>query len=156
MGAEVQVRFADVGDEAAWMGLWSEYCAIFMSHARRHAVEATWNRLFDPGTCLFSLVALCEGKVVGLANGVLVDSTLDDVASCELSDLYVQAAWRRMRVGSALLQAAADAGRGFGCRALQWATAANNLAARALYETTPGHQEASIRYRMVLRQNDID
>lgn len=52
-----------------------------------------------------------------------------------LNDLYVDADWRRHGVGRALMEAAANYGRGVGARSLQLETAADNHPAQHLYES---------------------
>lgn len=71
---------------------------------------------------------------------------------CWLEDLFVREEVRRAGVGEALVRAAVERARARGCRRIELDVAADNAAARALYErlgfASPGGQTLLMRRRL--------
>jgi GNAT superfamily N-acetyltransferase len=91
-----------------------------------------------------------DGPHVGFA---CLHWRLDTVVAREvvcLHDLFVAAAARRTGAGRALLEAAADVGRGRGAAALVWSTAPDNVTAQALYDSTGATRTTWYEYDLAL------
>lgn len=89
--------------------------------------EKRWRTRFErPDTC--DVVALDDGKPVGMASGVPVDSSVS-----ELRSVWVSPTVRGRGVGDRLLQAIEDWARASGATIMKLAVVPSNEAAIALY-----------------------
>lgn len=91
------------------------------------------------------IVAAGDDALVGFTQLYPMFSSVRMAPIWILNDLYVDADVRRLGVGRLLLEASAAAARGAGATRLVLETARENLAARALYESS-GWDEESTRW----------
>ena len=98
------------------------------------------------------LLAELEGQAVGFASLRLVPFLSDDVPRAELTELYVEAAYRRRGVGRALLERVEALARESGARELALLTGRNNRTAQAFYRTI-GFRECALAMEKPL---DVD
>ncbi len=131
----ITIRPVVRSDRTAWGQLWKGYCDFYEETVADPVTEATWEKFFDDGAPLFSLVAEdSTGVAVGFVNCVVGDSTWALSADCYLEDLYVDPGVRGRGTGRALIDAVLEKARGEGWRRVYWQTHKTNTVARALYE----------------------
>jgi GNAT superfamily N-acetyltransferase len=119
------------------------------------SAAALGRQFFAPGAAawLAALVAeAADGRLLGYAvllKGLQVDAAEPVVT---LEHLHVTAGARGQGIGTALLAAAADQGRAWGCAALRVAARTDNAGAQRFYEARglKGRPRGGIAYRMPL------
>ncbi|SEN42215.1 Acetyltransferase (GNAT) family protein [Loktanella fryxellensis] len=131
----VTVRAVAVGDRAGWETLYAGYAA-FYGVAQTPAMRVVvWDWLMDAGHGTTGLVAVTDdGALVGLAHVRPFARPLSASVGGFLDDLFVDPAARGQGVAVALIAAVADMGRAEGWSVIRWITAADNAAARAVYD----------------------
>jgi ribosomal protein S18 acetylase RimI-like enzyme len=97
--------------------------------------EAYLPRLADPRRVDTPLLAEVEGKVVGFANLRLAHSVFYPEPYAELSELYVEEAYRRRGIGKALILHAEGLARQAGAGEMVILTGDDNQAALGLYRS---------------------
>ena len=119
------------------------------------SAEALGRQLFAPGAASWLAVLVAEaadGRLVGYA--ALLKSLQVDAAEpvVTLEHLHVMAGARGRGIGTALLAAAVEHGRAWGCAALRVAARTDNAAAQRFYERRglKGRPRGGIAYRMPL------
>ncbi|MBD3765936.1 MAG: GNAT family N-acetyltransferase [Rhodobacterales bacterium] len=145
--AEVTIRDATPGDEAAWRALWADYTAFYRVDLPAAVTARTWARITDPCVPLTARLAVVDGAVQGFALHHTHLSTWAEGADCYLEDLFVAAPARGRGLGGALIRDLIDLCRARGYARLYWHTDQDNATARALYDRfapADGH----IRYRL--------
>jgi GNAT superfamily N-acetyltransferase len=135
MSDDVIIRPAAAQDEAAWRKLWAGYIAFYRGSVSEEVTAATWQRLLDPSSTLFALVAEKDGAVIGLCNAVFHESTWDTRPICYLQDLFVDPAARGGGAAKKLILACEDTAKAKGAFRLYWQTQEYNAPARSLYDT---------------------
>jgi GNAT superfamily N-acetyltransferase len=131
---QILIRPALPGDEAAWRGLWKEYCDFYGITLPEAVTTRTWGRILDPDSGVLCIVAEVDGQVYGFANGVIHENTWELQPVCYLEDLFVLASARGKGVGKALIEWLRNAMRAEGWARLYWVTREDNARARALYD----------------------
>ena len=101
--------------------------------------ESTWARFFDPGEPVYCLVAIEEGRVVGLPHFLYHRSTTRQADVCYLQDLFTAESFRGRGISRKLIEAVAEAARNSGCSRLYWQTKVDNHTARSLYDKLAEH-----------------
>jgi len=121
-------------DEAEWSALYAGYREFYGEPDDPSKVQAAWRMLFDPATGLEGLVAVHEGRVVGLANWREFPDQLSASTGIFLDDLFVSPAARGQGAGEQLVEALAQVARHRGIGVVRWITAPDNATARRLYD----------------------
>jgi GNAT superfamily N-acetyltransferase len=126
-------------DYEEWLVLWDGYNEFYGRSgptALNPAITAaTWERFFDAYEPVYALVAVLDGRLVGIAHFLLHRSTIALAPSCYLQDLYTAAAVRGRGVGRALIHAVYKWADANGCARVYWQTHETNTAAQRLYDT---------------------
>ena len=91
-------------------------------------------RLADPRRVETPLIAEIEGRVVGFAAVRVVASIFYAAPHAELTELFVEAPYRRQGVGRALVAAAEALAQAQGADEMVILTGADNEAAKSLYQ----------------------
>ena len=154
MGADfgetaVILRDATPGDEAAWRGLWHSYLDFYSVDLAPEITTHTWARLMDPASPMQVRMAFDGRQALGFAIHHHHCSTWVMGDDGYLEDLFVDASARGKGVGRALIEDLVKIAKSKGWKRLYWHTNADNVTARALYDTfvaSDGH----IRYRIKL------
>lgn len=137
------VRPIEENDFAGWQPLWDGYNAFYGRQgetALLHEVtHTTWQRFFDPSEPVFALVAVSEGKLVGLAHCLHHRSTTRIELTCYLQDLFTIDSQRGRGIGRALIQGVYAAATAAGIKRVYWQTHQNNAAGRLLYDKVARH-----------------
>jgi GNAT superfamily N-acetyltransferase len=143
MKIQPTVRPIEPGDRDAWAPLWDGYNVFYGregSTALPEAVtQATWQRFFDPAEPVFALVALVQGRIVGLAHYLYHRSTTRIEPTCYLQDLYTEPSVRGQGVGRALIGGVCERARTAGSKRVYWQTHESNAAGRLLYDQVAAH-----------------
>ena len=121
-----------------WLPLWQGYNA-FYGRAGDTALPAditrmTWARFFDAYEPVHALVAVSDGRLVGLAHYLFHRTTIRIEPTCYLQDLFTVAEQRGSGVGRALISAVYEQARLAGCARVYWLTHESNTAAMKLYD----------------------
>lgn len=143
------IRDAEVGDEAAWRGLWSQYLAFYEVDLTPEVTAATWSRLMDHSSPMKMRLAVEDGTPVGFAIHLHHPSTWVAGEDCYLEDLFLAPEARGKGLGRALIDDLIALARARGWQRLYWHTDEGNTTARKLYDSyvqTDGH----LRYRLKL------
>jgi GNAT superfamily N-acetyltransferase len=150
MPAAVHVRFVTRGDYAEWLPLWdgyNEFYGRFGATALLDAVtQVTWARFFDAYEPMYAMVAVADGRLVGLVHYLWHRSTITIEPTCYLQDLFTAEAARGKGVGRALIEAVYEQARLAGVVQVYWRTHATNATARRLYEQV-AEESGSLVYK---------
>jgi GNAT superfamily N-acetyltransferase len=129
------VRPLASGDEPAWRALWRAYLAFYETELPETVYRTTFDRLIDPAfPDLHGLVALDDGRPVGIAHYIFHRHgwQIEDVTY--LQDLYVEPGTRGTGAGRTLIEAVYAAADTAGRPNVYWLTQMDNVTARRLYD----------------------
>ncbi|MGC1497454.1 MAG: GNAT family N-acetyltransferase [Sulfitobacter sp.] len=129
------VRHLIESDQADWRRLWCSYLEYYESSVPEEVYQRTFECLLDPKRAQQNgLIALHDGKAVGLVHYIYHAHNwrIEDV--CYLQDLYADAAVRGKGVGRALIEAVYKAADVNGTPSVYWLTQDFNQTARRLYD----------------------
>lgn len=139
----VLVRPVEQDDFAAWQPLWDGYNAFYGREGETalpdEITRTTWQRFFDPSEPVFALVALSEGKLVGLTHYLYHRSTTRLELTCYLQDLFTQESERGRGIGRLLIEGVYREARTAGVKRVYWQTHETNAAGRLLYDKVAKH-----------------
>lgn len=144
--ADLTIRPIAASDEPDWRRLWTAYLAFYETTVPEAVYAATFARLLgDDMREPRGLLALADGRPVGLVHYIFHRHCwrIEDV--CYLQDLFTDPAARGRGVGRALIQAVYGAADAAGCPAVYWLTQEFNYAGRMLYDRV-GVKSPFIRY----------
>ncbi|KLK92305.1 GNAT family acetyltransferase [Microvirga vignae] len=144
----IQIRPFTPEDRQAWEPLWQGYLTFYKSTLAAEVTEVTWRRLIDPAEPMHGLVAILDGKVVGLVHYLYHRSTWSTGDYCYLQDLFTSEEARGRGVGRGLIEAVYDRARADGASRVYWLTHETNTAAQALYDKVAS-RSGFIQYRRV-------
>jgi ribosomal protein S18 acetylase RimI-like enzyme len=130
---DIEVRIADVGDAEALVRTGDD---VF-DHPVRPAPLAAF--FANPSNLL--AIALADGEVVGMASGIAYVHP-DKPMQLFVNEVGVSERFQRRGVGARLVRTLLDRGHDLGCIEAWVATEDDNLAARALYASVGGLEEA--------------
>jgi len=145
--ADLIIRGAIPTDEQSWRRLWALYNEFYEANVAGAVTDATWRRILDPASSIFARVAERNGSFFGFSVSVLHEATWTIAPVCYLEDLFVDPAARGGGVGRALIEDLTTLARERGWARLYWHTAADNAAARRLYDAF-GSADGFVRYRL--------
>jgi GNAT superfamily N-acetyltransferase len=134
----VIIRGVERADFDQWLPLWQGYNA-FYGRSGDTALPAdithmTWARFFDAYEPVHALVAVSEGRLVGLAHYLFHRTTTRIEPTCYLQDLFTVAEQRGTGVGRALINAVCERARLAGPARVYWLTHESNATAMKLYD----------------------
>ena len=132
MGLEIAI--AQKKDEQEWRRLWKAYLEFYETTRETSVYDASWARILDPHSKMFSLLAHLDGQTIGLSNFLYHDSFWEEEPRCYLNDLFVDPAVRGSGAGAALIEATHAHCVQNGGAQLYWTTAQDNHIARGLYD----------------------
>ena len=133
------IRPLAIEDEADWRRLWTAYLAFYETVLPEEIYRSTFARLSGGGSGEFrGLVAVLDGRAVGLAHYLFHRScwTLNDI--CYLQDLYADPDVRGTGIGRALIEAVYEKAAEAGAPEVYWMTQEFNATARRLYDRIAG------------------
>lgn len=133
--AGLEIRPLQRSDEADWRRLWRDYLAFYETELPEKIYALTWERLNSGLPHEYAgLLALNEGKPVGLAHYLFHRSCWLENNACYLQDLYADPEVRGLGIGRALIEAVYERAQAQGSREVYWMTQDFNATARKLYD----------------------
>jgi GNAT superfamily N-acetyltransferase len=131
----ITIRPVEAGDKYGWRALWQDYLAFYRADLPEPVTAATFARLLadDPDE-MRGLVAVADGRPVGLVQFVAHRSCWKIEKVCYLQDLYVLPGARGAGLGRALIEAVYARADRDGTPAVYWLTQDHNATARRLYD----------------------
>jgi len=142
---EINVRPVEARDRSRWDEMWRGYLAFYETELPDATRQLAFERLLDPASKAFGLIAETGGQGVGLAHCVFHDHMWRPEGICYLQDLYADPACRGRGVGRALIKAVYDRADRAGIPRVYWLTQDFNETARRLYDRV-GRLTPFIRY----------
>jgi GNAT superfamily N-acetyltransferase len=137
------VRPIERDDFAAWEPLWNGYNAFYGREGETalpvEITRATWKRFFDPTEPVFALVAVSQGKLIGLTHYLYHRSTTRLELTCYLQDLFTRESERGRGTGRLLIESVYEVARAAGVKRVYWQTHETNVAGRMLYDKVAKH-----------------
>jgi GNAT superfamily N-acetyltransferase len=144
--ATIEVRAITADDHAEWLRLFRDYITFYEEDVPEDVIATTWRRLLAQEDNMIALIAIANGRALGIANLVFHRSTWARDWYCYLEDLFVAPDARGKGIGRALIEAVyAEADRRSASRTY-WATQAKNATARTLYDRL-GSLTEFVQYR---------
>ncbi|MEM1073122.1 MAG: GNAT family N-acetyltransferase [Pseudomonadota bacterium] len=131
----VQVRGLRSGDKADWSRMWRAYLAFYETSRPQEIYEIYFDRLLgnDPQD-YHGLIAVMEGKPVGLTHYLFHRHGWSVENTCYIQDLYADPEVRGRGIGRALIEAVYAAADAEGVSSVYWLTQDFNATARQLYD----------------------
>ncbi|SLN39341.1 GNAT family N-acetyltransferase [Oceanibacterium hippocampi] len=130
----IEIVQPDAALKVGWRTLYDGYATFYKREMTDAIAEAVWGWIHDPAHEVEGVVALRDGRPVGLAHYRRMPSPLRGTDVGFLDDLFVTPEARGSGAADALfdhLRATAKA-RGWGV--VRWLTADDNYRARSLYD----------------------
>jgi len=130
----MQIRRPDAEDFTAWSGLYSGYAAFYQVPQTDEMRARVWGWINDPAHEVEALLAVKDGRVLGLAHFRAFARPLSASTGGFLDDLFVSPDARGSGAAAALIAGVAEEGHRRGWSVIRWITAENNYRARGLYD----------------------
>lgn len=131
----VTIRPLGPDDRAAWQDLWRQYIAFYETELPDHVYDTTFARLLGEDPRDFNgLLAVAQGRPVGLAHYLFHRHAWKQEEVCYLQDLFAAQDMRGRGVGRALVEAVYAAADAAGAPSVYWLTQEFNHTARDLYD----------------------
>ena len=146
---EITVKPLDPADHAAWRQLWTAYLAFYEPSVAETVYDTTWARLFADGEFEpRGLLAMLDGKPVGLVHYLFHRSCWSIEGNCYLQDLFSVPAARCKGVDADLIDPVREAACKRGVTNVYWMTHETNATARRLYDRV-ARRTAFIEYDLL-------
>ncbi len=140
------IRPLQPDDAPEWRRLWTAYLNFYESRVGEDVYASTFARLIGNDPQDFNgLIAVIDGKPVGLAHYLFHRHAWKIENVCYLQDLFSDKAVRGQGVGRALIEAVYAAADAAGAPTVYWSTQDFNVTARKLYDRV-GHKTPFIKY----------
>ncbi len=135
MMGSLEIRPVAKDDEVHWRRLWTAYLAFYETTLPEEVYAATFSRLVGGAPNEYrGLIAVLDGKPVGLAHYLFHRSCWHIEDICYLQDLFADPEVRGQGIGRALIEAVYERARGEGSKEVYWMTQEFNSTARKLYD----------------------
>lgn len=136
--AEFVIRLVGWRDLDGWLPLWDGYNTFYgrcgATALPLEVTHATWARFFDEDEPVHALVAVHDGRLVGLVHYLFHRSTTALDLTCYLQDLFTDPEVRGVGIGRALIEAVYARAQAAGSSRVYWQTHETNATARRLYD----------------------
>lgn len=136
--AAVDIRPIVAADEVEWRRLWKAYLAFYETSLPDEIYRSSFDRMLlgNAGTAneFRGLLALIDGKPVGLVHYLFHRHGWKLENVCYLQDLYADPHVRGHGIGRALIEAVYAVADREGCPSVYWTTQDFNVTARKLYD----------------------
>lgn len=146
MTAPLDIRALEPDDRDRWAELFRAYRDFYRLPADESVVERVWDWTQDPAHETSALVALADGRIVGIAHWRLFARPAAGGSGLWLDDLFTDPDVRGRGVGRALIARLQDIAAEHGCSIVRWITAEDNAAARRLYDDVTGGPTSWVTY----------
>jgi len=132
---DLVIRPVESSDEGAWRRLWTAYLAFYETVLPEEIYVATFSRLLSGAANEFGgLLAVLDGRPVGLAHILFHRSCWHLAPVCYLQDLFADPDVRGKGIGRALIEAVYSHAQAAGTTEVYWMTQEFNATARQLYD----------------------
>ena len=131
----VLIRVPVQDDYENWRELFLAYQKFYRSRIPDEIINHTWERIHDPHSEVWGLVAESDGKLIGLTHFLYHASTWNNRPSCYLEDLFVSKAARGSGAARQLIEKVEAMAKEHGAFRLYLHTQEFNSPARSLYDT---------------------
>lgn len=131
----IEVRPVADGDFFAWLDLYEKYAAFYDTQLTDQKALLLWSWLTAPDHEEDGLVAVDDGRIVGLAHIREFARPLEGDRGLFLDDLFVLDEERGKGVGRTLIEAVRDRAAERGLGVVQWITARDNDTAQQVYDS---------------------
>ncbi|MDI7864882.1 GNAT family N-acetyltransferase [Rhizobiaceae bacterium n13] len=131
----LEIRPINAGDEAHWRRLWTAYLTFYETVLPDEIYASTFARILSGVPNEYrGLLAVLDGRPVGLAHYLFHRSCwhIEDV--CYLQDLFADPEVRGKGIGRALIEAVYQQAQAAGSTEVYWMTQEFNATARKLYD----------------------
>ncbi|EIM28857.1 GNAT family N-acetyltransferase [Microvirga lotononidis] len=145
----IEIRPIIDSDRDSWQPLWQGYLTFYRSSVPPEVTDATWRRFLDPAEPVNALVAVVDGKIVGIVHYLYHRSTWTAADYCYLQDLFTAEEARGRGVARALIEAVYEKAKAHGASRVYWLTHETNTTAQALYDKVAA-RSGFIQYRHLL------
>jgi len=133
--ADITIRPLELSDNAEWRRLWTLYLDFYETTVSEDVYRFTWQRLFESGEFEpKGLLAIVDGKPVGLVHYLYHRSCWAIANNCYLQDLFAVPEVRGTGVGRALIESVHAAAARAGVSNVYWMTHETNTVGRRLYD----------------------
>ena len=144
---DLSIRALRAEDRPQWAALWHDYLAFYDSAVPDAVYDTTFARLLGDDPQDFQcLVAVRDGRLVGLVHYLFHRHAWKIENTCYLQDLFTRADQRGSGIVRALIEAVYQAADAAGAPAVYWLTQDFNHTARKLYDRI-GVKTPFIRYQ---------
>ncbi len=117
-----------------WLSLWQGYLKFYETTLDDAITAHNWASFHNPDSPLDALGAFDpDGKMLGLAQTVIHQSTWSIAPRCYLNDLFTVPHVRGRGVGRALIEGVYAFAQSRGCVKVHWLTHESNLTGQSLY-----------------------
>ena len=142
----LHIRSLQAEDEAEWRRLWTLYLDYYESTVPEEVYTTTFSRLLSGEANEFAgLIALLDGKPIGLTHYLFHRHCWKVENVCYLQDLFVDKAQRGTGVGRALIEKVYTKADEASCPSVYCMTQEFNEVGRRLYDRV-GHLTPFIKY----------
>ena len=142
----LHIRSLQAEDEAEWRRLWTLYLDYYESTVPEEVYTTTFSRLLTGESNEFAgLIALLDGKPIGLTHYLFHRHCWKVENVCYLQDLVVDKEQRGTGVGRALIEEVYTKADEANCPSVYWMTQEFNEVGRRLYDRV-GHSTPFIKY----------
>ncbi|MBA1157451.1 GNAT family N-acetyltransferase [Vibrio parahaemolyticus] len=145
----IEIRPITESDRDSWEPLWQAYLTFYKSSVPSEVTDATWRRFLDPGEPMNALVAILDGRIVGIVHYLYHRSTWTTTDYCYLQDLFTAEEARGRGVARALIETVYEKAEAHGASRVYWLTHESNTTAQALYDKVAA-RSGFIQYRHLL------
>jgi GNAT superfamily N-acetyltransferase len=133
--SKTSIRPITAEDRPQWAALWSAYLEFYETAVSEAVYDSTFARLCSTDRPdQNALVAVQEGRLVGLVHYIYHPHNWRLEKVCYLQDLYADPSVRGTGVGRKLIEAVYAHADTDGCPAVYWLTQDFNAEARQLYD----------------------
>jgi GNAT superfamily N-acetyltransferase len=132
----MSVAIVPIGVEhhADWARLYEGYAQFYKVEQTEDMRGKVWSWLHDPAHEVKGLVALAEGRPVGITHYRPFARPLRAATGLFIDDLFVDPEFRGGRVADALITAVKEIAAARGHGLVRWITADNNYRGRGVYD----------------------
>ncbi|HEX6143984.1 MAG TPA: GNAT family N-acetyltransferase [Geminicoccaceae bacterium] len=134
MAADISIVRPEERYRQEWRRLYDGYATFYRRPMTDEIAATVWGWLQDPAHEIEGVLAVHEGRPLGLAHYRRMPSPLRGADIGFLDDLFVDPAARGARIGDALIAHVRGVARERGWSVVRWLTADDNYRARALYD----------------------
>jgi ribosomal protein S18 acetylase RimI-like enzyme len=147
MAQNILIRPPRQNEYESWSSVYKTYLDFYQTSLTPTELERVWSWLFESPQQLHAYVAEIDKSVVGLAHFRIFRRPIKACSGIYLDDLVVLPEYRGRGIGCQLIETIKIYAKDNGLSIVRWITAADNKAARHLYDAV-GHQTNWITYEI--------